>query len=81
MGTSSPTGTYRGQAGIAEFSVSFTVQCAAGFSGDRCRQCEGIICENGQCEGELNNFVCVCDPGYTGERCQNTLGNSHGMFE
>ena len=77
-GTSSPQRTYTGSAGIVEMTVSFSVQCADGFSGQACEECFALTCNNGQCvsEEDTDSFSCVCNPGYTGVRCENTLEDS-----
>ena len=74
-GTSSPERPYTGNAGITEFTVSYTVRCAGGYTGDACDVCTGLDCVYGVCVGSDNDLSCSCDLGFTGTRCQTVIGS------
>ena len=70
VGTSSPEQTFRGVAGIAFFTVSYSVRCAVDHYGADCtRECTNFV----SCEG--------CGlPGLTGEFCQFPADNCNEVY-
>ena len=32
--------------------------------------CEGVECNNGTCEDQVNDYICDCQEGYTGDHCE-----------
>ena len=41
-------------------------------------ECVSSPCANGQCQDEINQYTCMCDPGWTGENCD--MGEWDAIF-
>ena len=81
-GTRSGRRTYSGTAGIARFTISYSVRCALGYYGDACDRCLSLNCgQHGRCIGNIGGISCVCDPGYSGTRCQIYTVNQRDTVE
>ena len=54
--------------------MSYTCDCAEGFSGDYCDvnvdDCVGNPCGNGSCVDDVATFHCSCDDGFYGDLCE-----------
>ena len=54
---------------------SFTCNCLAGFTGNRCEEdmneCASLPCQNGaECRDFVNSYTCACPTGFSGVNCQ-----------
>ncbi|KAK2140488.1 hypothetical protein LSH36_1340g00026 [Paralvinella palmiformis] len=54
---------------------SFSCQCVAGYTGDRCGteidECSSNPCQHdGTCYDLIASYKCLCTNGYTGDNCQ-----------
>ena len=63
------------------------VSCAecglSGYTGTFCQididDCIDVICNNGSCIDEVNDFYCECDAGYTGEYCLENIDDCENV--
>ena len=63
--------------------IACECNCPPGFSGATCSdnidECEGVVCENGECNDSINAFVCICEEGFNGTFCENNINDCEAL--